>query len=272
MGVALLALAIALGGTAYAANKIGTNQIKKNAVTSAKIKKKAVTSAKIKPKAVTNAKIAKDAIRTGKVANGAVTSGKLADSAVTTDKIADSAVTTNKIADSAVTTNKIADSAVNSSKILDYGTIGNGTAIQATDGPTVDAARDAAPPTTLYQNGPFTIYAKCFRDTVTEELRGEMYIGTTQDFSIMEGVDDLAGGAAATDYLNSDTPEIDRQLDTQTITGPGTNYNEQEALVAAPDGPVISMVTGIGVKNGPVLANGPYGPGNACMFQGGAFG
>jgi len=41
MGVALLALAIALGGTAYAANKIGSNQIKKNAITSAKIKKKA---------------------------------------------------------------------------------------------------------------------------------------------------------------------------------------------------------------------------------------
>ena len=33
MGVALLALAVALSGTAYAANKIGSNQIRKNAVT-----------------------------------------------------------------------------------------------------------------------------------------------------------------------------------------------------------------------------------------------
>ena len=39
MGVALLALVVAVGGTAVAANKIGTNQIKNNAVT--KIKKKA---------------------------------------------------------------------------------------------------------------------------------------------------------------------------------------------------------------------------------------
>ncbi len=43
-------------------------------------------------------------------------------------------------------------------------------------------------------------------------------------------------------------------------------------MMAAPGGPAISMVTGIGVKNGPALANGPYGPGNACIFQGGAFG
>jgi len=232
MGVALLALAIALGGTAYAANKIGSNQIKKNAITSAKIKKKAVTSAKISPKAVTTAKIAKQGVTTG----------------------------------------KIAPDAVNSSKISDYGTIGNGTAIQATDGPNVDAARDAAPPTRLYENGPLTIYAKCFRDTVADELRGEMYVSTTQDFSIMEGDDDLSGGPLATDYLNAGTPEVDRQLDTQSVTGAGTSYLETEGMMAAPDGPAVSMVTGIGVKNGPVLANGPYGPGNACIFQGGAFG
>jgi len=232
MGVALLALAIALGGTAWAANKIGTSQIRNNAVTTPKIKKKAITSAKINPKAVTTAKIAAQAVKTG----------------------------------------KIAPDAVNSSKIADYGTIGNGTAIQATDGPTVDAARDAAPPTQLYRKGPLTVYAKCFRDTVTDELRGEMYAATTQDFSIMEGTDDLGGGPLATDYLNSDTPEVDRQLDTQSVIGPGTAYFEDENMMAAPGGPALSMVTGIGVKNGPVLANGPYGPGNACVFQGGSFG
>ncbi len=242
MGVALLALAIALGGTAYAANKIGSNQIKKNAVTSAKIKKKAVTSAKIKPKAVTNAKIGENAVKS------------------------------NQIAGDAVTTGKIANNAVNSSKISDYGTIGNGTIIQATDGPNEDAARAAAPPTTLYTKGPFTIYAKCFRDTVTDVLRGEMYVSTTQDFSIMEGDDDLSGGPAATDYLMTATLEVDRQLDLASVTGASTSYNEAESMMAAPDGTAISMVTGIGVKNGPVFANGPYGPGNACVFQGGAFG
>jgi len=212
MAVALLALAIALGGTAYAANKIGTNQIKANAVTTAKIKANAIT------------------------------------------------------------TGKIRNNAVNSRKIADYGTMLNGIRIQATDGPDLDAAQSAAPAKVLFRKGPLTIYAKCYRDTVLDELEGALFVRTTRDSSIMEGTDDLSGGAVATDYLNVNTLEIDSQLDTVVITGANTSYVEDESMMAAPGGPAISMVTGIGAKNGPVFADGPYGPGNACIFQGGAFG
>jgi len=52
------------GGAAYAAKKIGSNQLKPNSVTTAKIKKNAVTSAKIKKNAVTGAKV-KDGSLTG---------------------------------------------------------------------------------------------------------------------------------------------------------------------------------------------------------------
>lgn len=45
------------GGAAYAATKIGSNQLKANSVTTAKIKKNAVTTAKIKKDAVTGAKV-----------------------------------------------------------------------------------------------------------------------------------------------------------------------------------------------------------------------
>jgi hypothetical protein len=62
MIVAIVALIAALGGSAYAAKKIGSKQLKKNAVTTKKIKDEAVTS--------------------GKLANGAVTAGKLAVGAV----------------------------------------------------------------------------------------------------------------------------------------------------------------------------------------------
>ncbi|HEY0318571.1 MAG TPA: hypothetical protein VGC49_09795 [Solirubrobacterales bacterium] len=55
--ISILALFVALGGSAYAANKIGTNDIKANAITAGKIKKNAVTTAKIKSNAVTGAKI-----------------------------------------------------------------------------------------------------------------------------------------------------------------------------------------------------------------------
>lgn len=56
--VAYLALFLALGGTAIAAdalkkNSVGTKQIKKNAVTNPKIKKNAVTGAKVKDQSLT---------------------------------------------------------------------------------------------------------------------------------------------------------------------------------------------------------------------------
>ncbi|HEU5106917.1 MAG TPA: hypothetical protein VFU11_13885 [Solirubrobacterales bacterium] len=55
--ISLLALIVALGGTAYAAAKIGSKDIKKNAITAPKIKKNAITTVKIKNEAVTGAKI-----------------------------------------------------------------------------------------------------------------------------------------------------------------------------------------------------------------------
>jgi hypothetical protein len=62
MVVSLIALFVALGGTAYATtslpkNSVGTKQLKKNAVTGQKIKQNAVVTAKIKNGAVTAAKI-----------------------------------------------------------------------------------------------------------------------------------------------------------------------------------------------------------------------
>jgi hypothetical protein len=55
------------GGAAYAAKKIGSNEIKGNSITTGKIKKEAVSSSKIK----------KNAVTTAKIANGAVTGAKL---------------------------------------------------------------------------------------------------------------------------------------------------------------------------------------------------
>ncbi|MGH2976465.1 MAG: hypothetical protein ACRDLL_16620 [Solirubrobacterales bacterium] len=55
-----LAVFLVLGGTsAYAAKKIGSNQIKANAITTGKIKKNAVTTAKIKNNAVNVSRITK---------------------------------------------------------------------------------------------------------------------------------------------------------------------------------------------------------------------
>ena len=55
------------GGAAYAAKKIGSNEIKGNSITTGKIKKEAVTASKIK----------KETITTAKIKNGAVTGAKV---------------------------------------------------------------------------------------------------------------------------------------------------------------------------------------------------
>jgi hypothetical protein len=65
------------GGAAYAAKKIGSNEIKGNSITTGKIKKEAVSASKIKKNSVVTAKIADSAVTTAKIANGAVTGAKL---------------------------------------------------------------------------------------------------------------------------------------------------------------------------------------------------
>ncbi|MGI8411579.1 MAG: hypothetical protein ACR2QA_03605 [Solirubrobacteraceae bacterium] len=55
--IALIALVVALSGTAYAASRIGTKQLRNGAVTSDKIKDGAVTTSKLADRAVTIGKL-----------------------------------------------------------------------------------------------------------------------------------------------------------------------------------------------------------------------
>lgn len=76
MLVALLALFVSLGGSAYAGlnlpkNSVGTQQLQSGAVTGAKLHKGAVTKVKIKNGSVTNAKLADGSITNAKFATGA---------------------------------------------------------------------------------------------------------------------------------------------------------------------------------------------------------
>lgn len=88
-----MAVFLMLGGaTAFAATKVGPNEIKANSIKTGKIVKEAVTAGKIKKNAVTESRIA----------DGAVTTNKLADNAVTTNKIANDAVTGDKVKESSL--------------------------------------------------------------------------------------------------------------------------------------------------------------------------
>lgn len=72
-----IAVFLVLGGaTAFAAQKIGSNEIKGNSITTGKIKKEAVTKAKIKKGSIDSSKLANNAVTTSKIANDAVTGDK----------------------------------------------------------------------------------------------------------------------------------------------------------------------------------------------------
>jgi hypothetical protein len=89
MVVAGIALAVALGGTSFAAvanvpdNSVGTAKIKNNAVTTPKIKNSAVNASKLASNAVTSAKIASNAVTNAKIANGTIQPADLSEAAKT---------------------------------------------------------------------------------------------------------------------------------------------------------------------------------------------
>jgi hypothetical protein len=104
--IAMIALFIALGGTASAAtlavNSVGSKQLKKNAVTAAKIKAGAVTTLKIKDGSVATAKIADGSVTTAKLADGSIATAKIADGSIATAKIANDAVTGTQVLESSL--------------------------------------------------------------------------------------------------------------------------------------------------------------------------
>jgi hypothetical protein len=115
-----IAVFLVLGGaTAFAATKIGSNEIKANAIITGKIKKEAVTEGKIKAGAVGNSRLGTGAVTSNKLAANSVLNSAIADNAVTTPKLNDNAVTGPKLANSAVSTSKLAANAVTTGNIAD---------------------------------------------------------------------------------------------------------------------------------------------------------
>jgi len=81
--------------------------------------------------------------------------------------------------------------------------------IVATDGPDQNAARDAAPEVKVFGVGPATIYAKCYTDTMTNQTYALFFLKTARNGVLSDSDWDDADGEP---FLNTDTPETDRQL------------------------------------------------------------
>jgi predicted RecA/RadA family phage recombinase len=221
----------------------------------------------------------KNSVKKNDIKNGAVTGKKIAEGVVKSkhikgNRLKDGAVGSKQLKDDAVTSAKVEPESLDSSDISDYRVIGTDAnslvRLTATDGATAAEARTAAPETVLAELGQLTITAKCFRDTSTDETFAEMYVKTSADGAIFDGsTDELSGGPAATDFLNTDTPETDRVLDDTSVTAPGANLDEGEFSLVSADGHQYVGQSAVAAKAGDLAGgNGVYGAGNVCLFGG----
>ena len=123
MVVALIALAVSLGGSAWAVTKVGTNQIRNGAVTTTKLKNGAVTTAKLRGGSVTGAKLGNGSVTGAKVAAGAIGEIDLLDGAVSGDKIAQTTIRAGNMRNNSVPGRAIQDAAVGNDQV-GSGTLG----------------------------------------------------------------------------------------------------------------------------------------------------
>jgi len=258
-----LSVFLILGGaTAFAAvKKVGSNEIKANSIKTGKLVKEAVTAGKIKKNAVTTAKIAASAVTTAKIADSAVTTAKIANDAVTGEKVNESTLGTVPSANTANVANSLAGMAP--LKLVKTQS--------SASGATSDAAAAAAARVTLYEDSHFRVYGKCFIDeTVPAEVEAKTYIETKQDGAVFDSDEDELSGAPVNGYLDTGTAETLREMTQEgaIVNSADLQYEgDTEFGATAADGYTIHGVAKVGAKFGtPPAGNGPYGPGNVCLF------
>lgn len=236
--VSMLALFIALGGISWAAaklpkNSVGTKQLKKSAVNNSDIKKNAVTGSKVKSNTLTGSDIKESTL--AQVPSAAAATSADSSSSVTSDI----PPVIKRVPSSA----SHADS---------------------------DTARIAATPVPLASNGHVSVYGKCF--LVGTDLIAFIFAGTDSDGTMM-----ASGGGPmfyGSPWMSSSTVEPSRYLSPPMTAGP----NSTSPLILSsgmglftligPDGVGLTGMVANAAKRGvPPTGNGPFGDGDACLFQ-----
>lgn len=220
------------GGAAYAAKKIGSNQLKANSVTTAKIKKNAVTAKKIKKGAVTGAKIATGAVGTAKLANNAVVAEKIAPNAV-------------------------GNSQTQLVKVFKAGAV-----------PAV-GNEASSPKIELGSVGPFHFYGKCFTEAGSVEEK--TYVELTSGVATLDSEDAAEFDSNSNGYLTPTTPEKERAMEDEAVAEAdefGAESSDEEFQASASDGTEITgLIGGTGAKQGnPPEGNGPFLAGDSCII------
>jgi hypothetical protein len=229
--VAYVALFFALGGTSFAAvqalpqNSVGAKQLKRNAVSAPKVKNNSLTGADIRESSL-----------------GKVPSAAAADSAARAVS-ADSASRAGS-ADSAATAAHAA-SATNAANAGNANTLqghGPGAFVSGGDYKRVVVRMQAGEERELVRNGPISLYARCAQDAGNDLIR--IYARTEVDGAIMYTTwGDTRDGTDATDFVNTSTPEGDREWENNASTPTGVTgivgrYDDNHLI--APSGEAIT--------------------------------
>ena len=117
--VAYVALFVALGGTAYAANEWTGANIVDASLTGADLKDATVKTVDLGASAVTGGKILDGGVKAVDLGANAVSSAKIADGSVSAADLGNASVGTAEVADGAVAAADLGDNAVNAAKVED---------------------------------------------------------------------------------------------------------------------------------------------------------
>ncbi len=232
--IALTAMFIALGGTAYAIDKnsVGTAQLKNKAVTAKKLKNNAVTAKKIKNGAVSANKLKGDSVATAKIRNGAVTAEKLADGSVGGAKL----------------------------NLSSIGTVPKAASLEGQE--SFFLKMEGGETKKIASHGVVSLVAKCTANEVGNDYI-EIFAETTQNGAILAADDDLEGGSSPDDFLNVDTPSYRRDFEYES-TSTGETYVAHDidsGFVLGPDGKAIlanseGMILGLNYLGSRCIAAG----------------
>ena len=200
--IAVIALIVALGGTGYAAitlpaNSVGNEQLKRRAVTTTKIHRNAVTGSKVKRDTLRGRDVNESTL--AKVPNA-----RRAD-------VANNAGTANSA--------NTANTAGNANALQGHGP---GDFVSSGDYKQVLAKMQAGDERELVRNGPISIYARCATTGANDQLL--MFARTDVDGAIMlTAWGDSLDGTNTNDFLNTTTPEANREFDSSGANGNPAN-------------------------------------------------
>ncbi|MGH2960380.1 MAG: hypothetical protein ACRDKE_12300, partial [Solirubrobacterales bacterium] len=133
-----------------------------------------------------------------------------------------------------------------------------------------DSARDAATPIPLVDHGSVSVYAKCFRETDSNETHFEVYAATSGEGALLNGysISDYESSPGA--LLDNYTMEIYRQVtddETDGVDSFDDDYGDDASLVG-PDGKALFFSVFNYARNGnPTRSPGVLPNEDSCYFQ-----